>query len=221
MNPIAKIGIKAPALKVSTWVQGKPCTLDQLLGTVVLIEVFQVNCPGCFLYSIPQAIDLHQRYHNKGLTVIGLATAFEDFDKNTLDNLKLLLKQNQVIGQTRLVLEQNNRLINGQLPFHIPFPVAMDNLSKTETDITATDITAFINQHMVDFKYQNEQQQKNLEQQVSCYLKSRVYNAETFTTYALNGTPSHLLVDKKGILRASELGDFPDLEWLLNSLLQE
>ena len=70
------MGKKALLLHLSDWVQGQPTNLDQLLGRVVLIEVFQVNCPGCFLYSLPQAIDLHQRYYDKGLSVIGMATAF-------------------------------------------------------------------------------------------------------------------------------------------------
>ena len=68
-------------ISVATWVQGGPLSLNDLTGSVVLIEVFQVNCPGCFIYSLPRAIDLHERYHQQGLVVISLATAFEDYDK--------------------------------------------------------------------------------------------------------------------------------------------
>ena len=74
------------------------------MGNVVLVEVFQVNCPGCFTNGIPQAIDLHIKYYHDGLRVLGVATAFEDFDKNTSDNLKLLLTSGEVIGETRTVL---------------------------------------------------------------------------------------------------------------------
>ena len=49
----AQIGKKAPNLKVSEWVQGNNTNLDQHNGNVVLVEVFQVNCPGCFMYGIP------------------------------------------------------------------------------------------------------------------------------------------------------------------------
>ena len=52
MNKIAKLEEKAPLLQISDWVQGEPTNLDQLIGRVVLIEVFQVNCPGCF-WSYP------------------------------------------------------------------------------------------------------------------------------------------------------------------------
>jgi len=123
-----QIGKPSPALQISEWVQGDYIQLDTLLNQVVLIEVFQVNCPGCFLYSLPQAIDLHQRYKNKGLTVIGIATAFEDFKLNTLDNLNLLINENKVIGETKRTLQAHNRLVDGRLPYHIPFTVAMDKV---------------------------------------------------------------------------------------------
>ncbi len=48
----AQIGQKAPQLSVSAWVQGMELNFDQLLGQVVLVEVFQVNCPGCFLEPV-------------------------------------------------------------------------------------------------------------------------------------------------------------------------
>ena len=47
----AKIGEKAPNLSISKWVQGLPTNFDQEKDHVVLVEVFQVNCPGCFLLS--------------------------------------------------------------------------------------------------------------------------------------------------------------------------
>lgn len=221
MKPLAKRGNTAPLLQLSDWVQGGPSNLDQLLGSVVLIEVFQVNCPGCFLYSLPQAIDLYQRYHAKGLTVIGMATAFEDFDKNTVENLKLTINQDTPIAETLRVLEQNNRLINGQLPYHIPFPVAMDSISKQQKEITEDEITQFVEQHVRDFSRQENYQQEQIRQQALNYLQSHLYQAETFQRYNLQGTPSHIIVDKKGILRASEFGHFTELEWSINILLQE
>jgi len=221
MNQIAKIGIQAPQLQLSDWVQGTPTNLDQLLGSVVLITVFQVNCPGCFLYSLPQVIDLHQRYFSKGLTVIGMATAFEDFDKNTLENLKSLLEKNKVIGETLRVLEDNKQLIEGRLPYHIPFPVTMDRITKQQKEITDNEIASFIKQHIADYIDHNAHEKKHIQQQVLDYLQSRLYVAETFTSYALRGTPSYIIIDKKGVLRACEFGQFSDLEWLINILLHE
>ena len=87
-NMVVKIGEKAPNLKVSDWVQGMPTNFDQEKDHIILVEVFQVNCPGCFMYGIPEAINIYNKYRDDGVRVLGIATAFEDFDKNTLDNLK-------------------------------------------------------------------------------------------------------------------------------------
>ena len=57
----AQIGKKAPNLKVSDWVQGNNTNLDQHSGNVVLVEVFQVNCPGCFMYGIPESIEIYNK----------------------------------------------------------------------------------------------------------------------------------------------------------------
>jgi hypothetical protein len=80
---------------------------------VVVIEVFQVNCPGCFLYGIPQAISLYEKFKDKNVKILGVATAFEDYDKNTLQNLELLLSDNQVIGETYKALKQHGKLVDG------------------------------------------------------------------------------------------------------------
>ena len=110
----------APSLAVSCWVQGGPIDLSQLLGHVVLLEVFQVNCPGCFLYSLPQAVDLHYRYGDQGLVVIGIATAFEDFDKNTLENLRSLIDSGRVIVKRYECFQKTNnyKMVVGQFACH-------------------------------------------------------------------------------------------------------
>ncbi len=217
----AQIGQKAPLLLLSNWVQGEPCGFDQLSGRVVLVEVFQVNCPGCFLYALPQAIDLYQRYCDHGLSVLGVATAFEDFDKNNLENLTRLLKNGEVIGETHLILSQQGKLPDNHWPFRIPFPVAMDRLKKRQADITPDKIALFINARVPDFEQQTKTWQQNVWQQVEHYFQSLTYHAETFELFDLQGTPSYILVDKNGILRDCGFGTHPDLEEKILTLLQE
>ena len=221
MNKMIQIGKPVPALQLSEWVQGKPTQPDQLLGQVVLIEIFQVNCPGCFLYSLPQAIDLHQRYKDQGLNVIGIATAFEDFDLNTLDNLRLLINENKVIGETQRTLQDHGRLIDGRLSYHIPFPVAMDRVIQQAGTTTDDEMSSFISQHVPDFIHYNEAEQAQITNKVLNHLNSRFYTAETFKQFNLQGTPSHIVINKQGILKACEFGHFTDLEWLITSLLTE
>ena len=55
-----------------------------------LLLVFQVNCPGCFLYAMPLFNELYRAYSNR-LGFIGLSTAFEDYEYNNVQNTKALL----------------------------------------------------------------------------------------------------------------------------------
>ena len=79
----AEIGKPVPPLNVSNWVQGLETNFDKEKDHIVLVEVFQVNCPGCFMYGIPEAINIYNKYKDEGVRVLGVATAFEDFDKNS------------------------------------------------------------------------------------------------------------------------------------------
>ncbi|MCH8996207.1 MAG: TlpA family protein disulfide reductase, partial [Thaumarchaeota archaeon] len=139
-----KVGEKAPNIQVSKWVQGLPTNFDKEKDHIVLVEVFQVNCPGCFLYGIPEAINIYNKYHSEGVTVLGIATAFEDFDKNTLENLELLLKSGEVIGETKKGLSQYGKLNDSKLSYKIPFPVAMDSLIKETGESSESRIKNYI-----------------------------------------------------------------------------
>ncbi|MCX7097969.1 MAG: TlpA disulfide reductase family protein [Methylococcales bacterium] len=217
----AQISQKAPQLAVSAWLQGGPTNLDQLLGHVVLVEVFQVNCPGCFLYALPLAVDLHHRYADQGLVVLGVATAFEDFDKNNLENLVRLLENGEVVGETLRHLDQQGQLVNGRLNFNIPFPVGMDNLQNLRADKSPEEITAFIQHRVPDFEQLPASHQQQIHKQAELYFQALSLQAETFKLYDLQGTPSYLLIDKRGLLRESALGLHPELETRIQALLQE
>ena len=216
-----KIGEKAPNLKVSQWIQGLPTNFDKEKDHIVLVEVFQVNCPGCFLYGIPEAINIYNKYHSEGVTVLGVATAFEDFDRNTKENLELLLKTGEVIGDTKEGLSQYGKLNDSKLPYKIPFPVGMDSLIKETGDISELRIKNFINNQIPDFDSQSEDYKNQIIHRVKEYLKSKEYSAETFEEYSLNGTPSTIVVDRKGILRDVSFGQNGALEPLIQSLLNE
>src|SRR5947208_17106643 len=158
----ARIGEKAPNLIVSDWIQGRPTNIDKERGKVVLVEVFQVNCPGCFTHGIPQAIDMHMKYYQDGLSVLGVATAFEDFDKNTLDNLKLLLTTGEVIGETRKVVAEYGHLAPGnKLGYKIPFPVGMDALLKSGP-LTDEKVMDFIEANMPGFRSYHEKDKESI-----------------------------------------------------------
>ena len=216
-----KIGEKAPSLKVSKWIQGLPTNFDQEKDHIVLVEVFQVNCPGCFLYGIPEAINLYNKYRSEGVTVLGVATAFEDFDKNTIENLELLLKTGEVIGETKKGLSQYGKLDDSKLSYKIPFPVGMDSLIKESGEISEDRMKKIINNQIPDFDSQPEDYRNQIIERVKDHLKSKEYSAETFEEYSLNGTPSTIVVDRKGILRDVSFGQNSGLEPLIQSLINE
>ena len=217
----AIIGEKAPNFGVSEWVQGAPTNFDQEKDHIVLVEVFQVNCPGCFMHAIPEAINIYNKYKDEGVRVLGIATAFEDFDKNTLDNLKMLVETGEVVGETKETLSMYGQLKDGKLPFKIPFPLAMDRLTKTSGEISQEKILQFIYPQIPEFDSQPEEYKRQIIERVKSYMKSKEYSAETFEKFALQGTPSTILVDRKGILRDVSFGQAGHIEALIQKLLNE
>ena len=217
----AQISKKAPNLKVSEWVQGNDTNLDQHSGNVVLVEVFQVNCPGCFMYGIPEAIEIFNKYKSKGVSVLGVATAFEDFDKNTLKNLKLLVETGKVVGETEKMLSQYGKLDGDKITFKIPYPIAMDSLIKQSDGVTKEQMDSLIKKQIPDFDSQSENYKNEIYGRVKNYFLSKEYSAETFEMYALPGTPSSILIDRKGMLRDISFGQNGSLESKIQNLLNE
>ncbi|MBA3283976.1 MAG: redoxin domain-containing protein [Nitrosopumilus sp.] len=217
----AEIGTQAPDIKISEWVQGIPTNIDKLRGNVVVLEVFQVNCPGCFLYGLPQAISLYERFKNNDVKVIGFATAFEDYDKNTLYNLKSLLTEGKVIGETYKALRQHGKLVNDdKLYYKIPFPVAMDKITKMPENISEDMVKDFIEIYFSDYKPSSEKEKEELFSKVRNYLMNKEYSAETFELYKLRGTPSSIIIDQDGILRYNLFGSEGYLEGAVKELLE-
>ena len=68
----------APPLSVSAWLNTTAApTLEGLRGSVVLIEAFQMLCPGCVSHGLPQAQRVQEAFGDKGVVVLGLHTVFE------------------------------------------------------------------------------------------------------------------------------------------------
>lgn len=71
------LGNDAPGLTVSEWVNGDPVTLESLEGKVVLVDFFQIICPGC-KRAKPLIEAMQKAYGDQGLAVVGVAVAFEE-----------------------------------------------------------------------------------------------------------------------------------------------
>lgn len=216
-----EIGLVAPNLILSNWVQGVPTNIDELKGNIIVVEVFQVNCPGCFLYGLPQAVSLYERFKDKKVKVIGVATAFEDYDKNTLENLKLLVTEGRVIGETYKALKQYGKLLEGnRLYYNIPFPIAHDEIVKMPLSITQQMVDEFIKIYFPDYSSLSYKEKDDLRDRVREYLQNKDFSARTFELYRLRGTPSSIIIDKQGVLRYSFFGSEGYLEGAVSELLR-
>ena len=95
---------KAPELSVSQWFNAKePIELKNLLGKVVVIEAFQMLCPGCVSEGIPQAKRIFQTFSPDDVAVIGLHTVFEHHSGQSPVSLEAFLHE-----------------------YRVPFPVGVD-----------------------------------------------------------------------------------------------
>ena len=173
------------------------------------------------MHSIPEIINIYNKYKGDGLSVMGVATAFEDYDKNTLENLEMLLTTGEVVGDTKQALTQYGQLNDGKLQFKIPYPIAMDSLVKEGGEPSMEKMTAFINQQIPNFESQPDEYKNQIYARVKEYYKSKEFTAETFEMYSLQGTPSTILVDRKGILRDVSFGSTANLDSMVQKLLNE
>ncbi len=88
---------RAPELEVSQWfnVNDEPPTIAALQGRVVVIEAFQMLCPGCVTRGLPQVQRLVATF-GSDITVLGLHTVFEHHDAMTPVSLQAFLHEYRI-----------------------------------------------------------------------------------------------------------------------------
>lgn len=134
------------AIHASEWLNtGEPPTLEALKGRVVVVEAFQMLCPGCVSHGLPQALRIHQTFRPEDVTVLGLHSVFEHHEAMTPVSLRAFLHE-----------------------YRIRFPVAVDAAGKGPMP-------------------------------------------RTMEEWGLEGTPSLILFDRQGRMRARHLGQVTDM----------
>lgn len=118
-------GQQAPEFqKIKGWRNNKPMKMSELRGKVVLLDFWNYACPPC-VRDMPKLMDLHERYSDDGLVVIGIHA---DMVESIEEMEQKLAKDKKKIWKGR----------------DIPFPVALDGGGKTlikgtnQTSIGAT-----------------------------------------------------------------------------------
>ena len=85
----------APAIKgITAWFNSPPLTLSALKGKVVFIEFWTTTCPYC-VDTLSHLNTWYQRYHDKGLVIIGIHSPKQEFESN-LDYLKAALAKHKL-----------------------------------------------------------------------------------------------------------------------------
>lgn len=68
----------APPWQVEQWFNAdQSLSLEALRGKVVVVEAFQMLCPGCVSHGLPQAGRIRDTFDPEQVAVIGLHTVFE------------------------------------------------------------------------------------------------------------------------------------------------
>ena len=136
----------APELQVSQWFNtDKNLMLADFRGKVLVIEAFQMLCPGCVAHGLPLVQSVQRTFSPEQVAVIGLHTVFEHHDAMTPVPLAAFLHE-----------------------YRITFPVGVDAASQTGMP-------------------------------------------KTMQAYQMRGTPSLILIDKVGKLRAHHFGEVSDM----------
>lgn len=139
---------QAPAWQVDRWFNTDVALgLDALRGKVIVLEAFQMLCPGCVAHGLPQAARVRAAFPPERVAVIGLHTVFEHHQTMAPAALEAFLHE-----------------------YRIGFPVGVDRADGSSPVPL------------------------------------------TMRAYALQGTPTLILIDAQGCIRYQRFGQVDDLE---------
>ncbi len=132
---------------VSEWFNADTLiTLAGLRGKVVVIEAFQMLCPGCVSHGLPQIQQIYDLFPKDKVAVLGLHTVFEHHAAMTPVSLKAFIHE-----------------------YCLQFPIGVDQAGQGAMP-------------------------------------------KTMEAYAMRGTPSLIIIDQIGRLRASHFGRVTDMQ---------
>ncbi|MGD9741095.1 MAG: redoxin domain-containing protein [Dongiaceae bacterium] len=138
----------APPIEATRWFNAdEPVTLDALRGRVVVLEAFQMLCPGCVSHGLPQAGRVFETFSRDDVVVLGLHSVFEHHAAQTPVALEAFLHE-----------------------YRIAFPVGVDR-PDPEGPLP-----------------------------------------RTMSVYGMQGTPTLVLIDRKGHRRVQHFGHVADLQ---------
>ncbi len=96
-NIPANMSLPAPEWEISQWFNSKGFKLSELKGKVVVIDFFQLWCPGCNSFSIPLMHKWEKKYADQAkageIQFVSIHTVFEGHNYQNPARLKKYLKE--------------------------------------------------------------------------------------------------------------------------------
>lgn len=90
------VGRPAPSWDILEWINGDGGNVDTLKGKVIIIDFFQLWCPGCNKFSGPLMTHWQEKFSNEmamgQLVLVKIHTVFEGHNYQTVNKLKTYVK---------------------------------------------------------------------------------------------------------------------------------
>lgn len=90
-------GTPAPEWDIAEWINSEPVRLHDLRGQVVVIDFFQLWCPGCKSFSIPLTLRWEKEFAEDiaadRMKIVSIHTVFEGHDHQTVDRLRSFVQE--------------------------------------------------------------------------------------------------------------------------------
>jgi len=94
---MSKLIRPAPPWQVAQWFNtSAPPSLEALRGKVIVLEAFQMLCPGCVSHGLPQATRVREAFSPDEVAVVGLHTVFEHHAAMTATSLQAFLHEYRI-----------------------------------------------------------------------------------------------------------------------------
>lgn len=88
---------QAPEFVISEWINTSGLSLKELKGKVIIIDFFQLWCPGCNKFSGPLMKKWMQKYSDRNdIQFVGIHTVFEGHSQQTPEKLRQYVKEKNI-----------------------------------------------------------------------------------------------------------------------------
>jgi len=99
-SPRQRIGRQAPMWEIVEWINRDGGNIDTLRGSVIIIDFFQLWCPGCNKFSGPLMTHWQKKYSraiaDRKLSLVKIHTVFEGHNYQTVRRLRRYVKEKNI-----------------------------------------------------------------------------------------------------------------------------